>query len=73
MLVSSVLVLHNLHAKNENNEGEARNLVEKTTVKIELKIASRKFEEEEEGEKKQPVLPFRPSHPPFQIHHIVFR
>jgi hypothetical protein len=42
------------NSKNENNEareGEARNLVEKTTGKFELKIASREFEDEEE---KQP-------------------
>jgi hypothetical protein len=44
------------NSKNENNEGEAGNFVEKTTGKFELKkIASRKFEEEEEEEEKQPV------------------
>ena len=37
--------------ENENNEGEAGNLVKKTTEKIELKMASRKFENEEEDEK----------------------
>jgi hypothetical protein len=62
-----------LHAKKENNEGEAGNLVEKTTGKIKLKIARRKFEEEEEGESSQTVSLRLSSLPLLRLSNIVFR
>jgi hypothetical protein len=52
-----------IEKENENDEGEAGNLVEKTTGKIELKTANRKFKEEEE--EKQPNR--LPSLPPLSL------